>query len=212
MLRRAGVGARRRRGRRSGRPLLHRRADDRHRPLRPASRDARPGVVLLSRRATVVAGAGRRACAARRCFPPAPRRRWRPRGGGGGDRDAGACASLAIASEGTLGAQAKPFKLAVVGDADFASNSFFPYLANADVVLGLTAWLRARTARPTLKPPVEVLPTRGDDQRADADRVLRLRGAAARPVCADRAGRVVAAPTMSPVRSATAGGGPVRSR
>jgi ABC-type uncharacterized transport system involved in gliding motility auxiliary subunit len=65
---------------------------------------------------------------------------------------------LAIASEGTLGAQGKPFKLAVVGDADFASNSFYPYLANADVALGLCAWLRGEPRAPALKPPVEVLP------------------------------------------------------
>jgi ABC-type uncharacterized transport system involved in gliding motility auxiliary subunit len=45
-----------------------------------------------------------------------------------------------------------------VGDADFASNSFYPYLANADVVLGLVAWLRGEPRGPALKPPVEVLP------------------------------------------------------
>jgi ABC-type uncharacterized transport system involved in gliding motility auxiliary subunit len=80
------------------------------------------------------------------------------RGRGGVDATP-AVRTLAIASEGTLGAQSKPFKLAVVGDADFASNSFYPYLANADVVLGLTAWLRGEPRGPTLKPAVEVLPT-----------------------------------------------------
>lgn len=80
------------------------------------------------------------------------------RGNGGADATP-AVRILAIASEGTLGAQAKPFKLAVVGDADFASNSFYPYLANADVVLGLTAWLRGEPRGSTLKPAVEVLPT-----------------------------------------------------
>ena len=67
--------------------------------------------------------------------------------------------ALAIASEGKLGANAQPFRLAVVGDADFASNSFYPYLANADLVLGLTAWLRGEQRGPAMKPPVEVLPT-----------------------------------------------------
>ena len=67
--------------------------------------------------------------------------------------------ALAVASEGALGAQGKPFRLTVVGDADFASNSFYPYLANADVVLGLVAWLRGEPRGPALKPPVEVLPT-----------------------------------------------------
>jgi hypothetical protein len=46
-----------------------------------------------------------------------------------------------------------------VGDADFASNSFYPYLANADLVLGLNAWLRGEQRGPAMKPPVEVLPT-----------------------------------------------------
>ena len=67
--------------------------------------------------------------------------------------------ALAIASVGRLGANNPPFRLALVGDADFASNSFYPYLANADLVLGLTAWLRGEPRGPALKPPVEVLPT-----------------------------------------------------
>lgn len=78
---------------------------------------------------------------------------------GGGVADATpAVRALAIASEGTLVARGKPFKLVVVGDADFASNSFYPYLANADVVLGLVSWLRGEPRGPALKPPVEVLP------------------------------------------------------
>jgi ABC-type uncharacterized transport system len=81
-------------------------------------------------------------------------------GKSGGDAVGSAGArALAIASEGRLGASAKPFRLAVVGDADFASNSFYPYLANADLVLGLAAWLRGEQRGPAMKPPVEVLPT-----------------------------------------------------
>jgi ABC-type uncharacterized transport system involved in gliding motility auxiliary subunit len=78
--------------------------------------------------------------------------------GSGANERAGARA-LAIASEGRLGANNPPFRLALVGDADFASNSFYPYLANADLVLGLTAWLRGEQRGPAMKPPVEVLPT-----------------------------------------------------
>ncbi|EHR69598.1 ABC-type uncharacterized transporter [Burkholderiales bacterium JOSHI_001] len=63
---------------------------------------------------------------------------------------------LALAAEGKLGSA--PFKLAVVGDADFASNSFYPYLANADLALGLASWLRGEPRAPAMKPPVEVLP------------------------------------------------------
>jgi hypothetical protein len=65
---------------------------------------------------------------------------------------------LAVAAEGRLGTASAPFRLIVVGDADFASNSFFPYLSNADLVLGGIAWLIHEEKAPTMKPPVEVLP------------------------------------------------------
>jgi ABC-type uncharacterized transport system involved in gliding motility auxiliary subunit len=68
---------------------------------------------------------------------------------------------LAIAAEGrwTGGPPAKPFRLIVIGDGDFASNSFFPYMSNSDLVLGALAWLIGEERAPTMKPPVEVLPT-----------------------------------------------------
>ncbi|MBV9833785.1 MAG: Gldg family protein [Alphaproteobacteria bacterium] len=65
---------------------------------------------------------------------------------------------LAMASEGTLSGGTRPFRMIVFGDADFASNSFFPYLSNADLVLGSIAWLMREESAPTMKPPVEVLP------------------------------------------------------
>ena len=65
---------------------------------------------------------------------------------------------LAVASEGELG-PGGPFRLVVFGDADFVSNSFFPYLANADMVLGSISWLIREERAPVVKPPVEVLPT-----------------------------------------------------
>jgi len=66
---------------------------------------------------------------------------------------------LAVAAEGRLpGGAGRAFRLLVVGDADFASNSFFPYLANADIVLAAVSWLLHEERLPTLKPPVEVLP------------------------------------------------------
>jgi hypothetical protein len=66
---------------------------------------------------------------------------------------------LAVAAEGRLGGgSGRPFRLIVVGDADFASNSFFPYLANSDIVLAGVSWLLREERLPTLKPPVEVLP------------------------------------------------------
>jgi hypothetical protein len=66
--------------------------------------------------------------------------------------------SLAVAAEGRLSTGASPYRLIVVGDADFASNSFFPYLANADILLAGISWLLHEERLPTLKPPVEVLP------------------------------------------------------
>jgi hypothetical protein len=66
---------------------------------------------------------------------------------------------LALASEGRISESAKPFRLIVAGDADFVSNSFFPYLGNSDVVLAEVAWLAREERAPTMKPPVEVLPT-----------------------------------------------------
>jgi hypothetical protein len=84
----------------------------------------------------------------------------------GSARDAAAEAErgpepLAVAAEGRLGtgAGARPFRLVAVGDADFASNSFFPYLSNADMVLNSLAWLAHEERAPTAKPAVEVLPT-----------------------------------------------------
>ena len=64
-----------------------------------------------------------------------------------------------VASEGRISATAKPFRLIVAGDADFASNSFFPYLGNSDVMLAGIAWLVREEKSPTMKPPIEVLPT-----------------------------------------------------
>ncbi len=65
---------------------------------------------------------------------------------------------LAVAAEGTMKGAARPYRLVVVGDADFASNSFFPYLANSDIVLAGVSWLMREDRLPNMKPPVEVLP------------------------------------------------------
>ncbi len=49
---------------------------------------------------------------------------------------------LAAAVEGRLpGEEAEPFRAVVIGDADFASNSFYPYMANSDLALGMIRWL-----------------------------------------------------------------------
>jgi hypothetical protein len=67
---------------------------------------------------------------------------------------------IAVAAEGQLTqSKAATFRMIVAGDADFASNSFFPYLANSDVLLAGIAWLTHEEKAPAMKPPVEVLPT-----------------------------------------------------
>src|SRR5205085_11818499 len=66
---------------------------------------------------------------------------------------------LAVAAEGRVAPGGAAYRMIVVGDADFASNSFFPYLANSDIALAGVSWLLHEERLPTLKPPVEVLPT-----------------------------------------------------
>lgn len=68
--------------------------------------------------------------------------------------------TLAVAAEGRwpAGAATPPFRLVVVGDGDFASNSFFPYMSNGDLALNALAWLLREERAPTMRPPVEVLP------------------------------------------------------
>jgi ABC-type uncharacterized transport system involved in gliding motility auxiliary subunit len=67
---------------------------------------------------------------------------------------------LAVAAEGRWPdtPAPKPFRLVVIGDSDFASNSFFPYMSNSDLVLAILAWLVGEERAPTMKPPIEVLP------------------------------------------------------
>jgi ABC-type uncharacterized transport system involved in gliding motility auxiliary subunit len=49
---------------------------------------------------------------------------------------------LAIASEGRLDAQSPgTFRVIVVGDSDFVSNSFYPYMSNNRLALALVRWL-----------------------------------------------------------------------
>lgn len=48
---------------------------------------------------------------------------------------------LGIAAEGTLAPGAAPFRAVVIGDGDFASNSFLPYMANSDLLVAAVRWL-----------------------------------------------------------------------
>jgi gliding motility-associatede transport system auxiliary component len=48
---------------------------------------------------------------------------------------------LGIAAEGTLVPGAPQLRAVVIGDGDFASNSFLPYMANSDLALAAVRWL-----------------------------------------------------------------------
>jgi gliding motility-associatede transport system auxiliary component len=70
--------------------------------------------------------------------------------------------TLAAALEGTWPGAApngKPFRLVVVGDGDFASNSFLPYMANGDLALAMIRWLVREERMPsvTVRMPVPSL-------------------------------------------------------
>jgi hypothetical protein len=67
------------------------------------------------------------------------------------------------------GPATKPFRLVVVGDGDFASNSFLPYMANSDLALAMVRWLVREERAPsvTVRMPVPplVLLTKSQMQR-----------------------------------------------
>jgi hypothetical protein len=99
---------------------------------------------------------------------------------------------LAAALEGTWpGAVpgSKPFRLVVVGDGDFASNSFLPYMANSDLALAMVRWAVREEQAPTVavRMPVPrlVLLTKSQMQRIFLGIEVFL------PLCIVAAGAVV---------------------
>ena len=68
---------------------------------------------------------------------------------------------LAAAIEGRLADAAPdsvPMRAIVVGDSDFASNSFLPYLANSDLALAMTRWLLREERLTTVPTRIPVPP------------------------------------------------------
>ncbi len=68
---------------------------------------------------------------------------------------------LAVAVEGSwssMGPDTRPFRVVVVGDADFASNSFFPYMANSDLLLSMVRWLVREERSPAVASRIPVPP------------------------------------------------------
>ena len=69
---------------------------------------------------------------------------------------------LAVTAEGRLpgaDAGAPPLRAVIVGDGDFASNSFLPYLANSDLALSMVRWLvrEERTTSVSSRIPVPAM-------------------------------------------------------
>lgn len=64
-------------------------------------------------------------------------------------------AALAVALEGRWPeaptGEAKPFRLVLVGNSNFASNAYFPYVSNGDLAIGMVRWLAGDEARPSVK-------------------------------------------------------------
>ena len=52
----------------------------------------------------------------------------------------------------------KPFRLVIVGDGDFASNSFLPYMANADLAVSMVRWLVREEHAPSVASRIPVPP------------------------------------------------------
>ena len=48
--------------------------------------------------------------------------------------------------------QTKPFRLVLVGNSNFATNSYFPYVSNGDLAVEMVRWLAGDEARPAAKP------------------------------------------------------------
>jgi hypothetical protein len=68
---------------------------------------------------------------------------------------------LAVAAEGRWPGAAPDtplFRAVVIGDADFASNSFFPYMANSDLVLAMVRWLVREEHAPAVALRIPVPP------------------------------------------------------
>lgn len=65
-------------------------------------------------------------------------------------------AVLAVAVEGRWpdapADQSKPFRLVLVGNSNFAANSFFPYVSNGDLAVQMVRWLAEDETRPSAKP------------------------------------------------------------
>ncbi len=64
--------------------------------------------------------------------------------------------ALGLVSEGSLIDSHQAFRAVVLGDADFTSNSYYPYAANSDLALAIVRWLLRDEAAPAIKSRIPV--------------------------------------------------------
>jgi ABC-type uncharacterized transport system len=65
---------------------------------------------------------------------------------------------LGVAVEGPLAAGEPPARVVVIGDGDFVSNSFLPYMANSDLALAAVRWLAREEHRTAVRTRIPVPP------------------------------------------------------
>lgn len=66
-------------------------------------------------------------------------------------------AVLAAAVTGRLAPDAVPFRLVLIGDSDFASNSFYPYMSNSRLALSIVRWLSGEESSAAIDARVDVV-------------------------------------------------------
>jgi hypothetical protein len=66
---------------------------------------------------------------------------------------------LGLAAEGSLLPDAPTFRAVLIGDGDFASNSFLPYMANSDLLIAAVRWLAREERTTAVKTRIPVPPT-----------------------------------------------------
>ena len=58
----------------------------------------------------------------------------------------------------SAGVPARPLRAVIVGDGDFASNSFFPYMSNSELALSMVRWLAREDRAPRIRAGVPLPP------------------------------------------------------
>lgn len=65
---------------------------------------------------------------------------------------------LGVLVEGLIQGGSRPLRVVAVGDGDFASNSFFPYMANSDLLLSTVRWLAREDRGVAVTPRIPIPP------------------------------------------------------